>query len=201
MIYIPKFVFVKIIGLELIVLKLYQVRIPMLKNDDWYSSFFRFLAPAAITHVSNPMKILNPITTIKSLRNLTQTSFITDLNDYFDWPKTYDGITKATKSYHLISKSPIPPSTSKSEIQINWFFLFLNRYFYLEHSPCLSTPCLHNSTCVILSDNVFRCLCSPSFIGIYCEIGKYLIIISLIFHLTFLIHAEILNIAYFRKFS
>jgi hypothetical protein len=133
------------------------------------------------------------------MRNLTQTPFTTDLNDYFDLSKKNTELAKPTKSYHLISKSPIPPKNSKSKSIDS--FSPTSFLFNLDHSPCLSTPCLHNSTCVILAADAFRCLCSPSFIGIYCEIGNYVIFASLISNLTFLIPAEILNIAHFRKFS
>jgi hypothetical protein len=92
--------------------------------------FSLVVASTTITHVSNPTKKLNPITTIKSLRNLTQTPFIADLNDYFDWPKKNNEIMKATKSYHLISKSPIPPKNSKSK-SINSLFFFFNPYFFV----------------------------------------------------------------------
>jgi hypothetical protein len=45
----------------------------------------------------------------------------------------------------------------------------------IEHTSCLNAPCLHNSTCVNLPERTFKCICSPSFIGIYCEIGKKMI--------------------------
>ena len=157
------------------------------------------LAPATVTHVSNPAKKWTPFTTIKSLRNLTQTPFTTDLSDYFNWTKKNIGLPKPTKSYHLISKLPIPFKNSKFKSIDSIFSISL--LFDLDYSPCASNPCLHNSTCVILSTNGFQCLCSPSFIGIYCEIGNYVIFTPLIFNLTFLIPAEILNIAHFRKFS
>lgn len=43
---------------------------------------------------------------------------------------------------------------------------------FVEYTPCLSAPCLHNSTCVVQSEHHFQCICAPSFIGIFCEIGK-----------------------------
>jgi hypothetical protein len=117
------------------------------------------LAPATVNHL--------PIST----KNLTQTPFTTDLSAYFDWlNKTY-GISKAPNSTQLITKSPISHKNSKDKIKKS--IQFLNLFFFIkEYSPCLSAPCLHNSTCVIQSEHSFQCLCSPSFIGIYCEIGK-----------------------------
>jgi len=99
---------VKIIGLELIVLKFYQVKIQILFNLK--NHFFLFLlAPATVNHL--------PIST----KNLTQTPFTTDLSAYFDWlNKTY-GISKAPNSTQLITKSPISHKNSKDKIQKNQF--------------------------------------------------------------------------------
>ena len=57
------------------------------------------------------------------MKNLTQTPFTTDLSDYFDWLKKNNEIIKATKSYHLVSKAPIPHKNSNDELKIIGFFL------------------------------------------------------------------------------
>ncbi|CAF4008494.1 unnamed protein product [Adineta steineri] len=87
---------------------------------------------------------------IKPIKNLENTPLTTDLADYFDLMNVSSGIRRAINSSQLMTT----PSIS-----------YKNKY-----SPCLSTPCLHNSTCVVQSDYRFHCICPSSFIGIYCEI-------------------------------
>ncbi|CAF4724968.1 unnamed protein product, partial [Rotaria sp. Silwood1] len=123
--------------------------------------------PAIITPLADSHKDLDtvtsvssvPITAIKSIKNLTLTPLTIDLRDYLDWLKENYAINRLTNSYPSITTSSISHK---------------NKY-----SPCLSAPCHHNSTCILQSEHSFQCLCSPSFIGIYCEI-------------------EILNIAHFQ---
>ena len=62
---------------------------------------------------------LNSLPTVKLIWNLTHTPFTTDLSDYFDQLKKTDEITKPTKSYHLISKTPISNRNSLSYRRIS----------------------------------------------------------------------------------
>ncbi|CAF0727708.1 unnamed protein product [Adineta ricciae] len=104
------------------------------------------------TKKSDPVKTTLSMQTpsIKSVKDLSHTPVITDLSDYSERLHVNYGIHRNTNS--------IRPTTTPS--------LFLKS----KYSPCLSAPCLHNSTCVIQSEHEFRCICSPAFIGIYCEI-------------------------------
>jgi len=126
-----------------------------------------------ITHVPISTKKIHPITTIKSIRNLTHTPFTPDLSDYFDSLDEKYGINTGTNSYQSITKAPGSNKNSKGiKFKKKSIHLF-ESVFTKGYSPCLSAPCLHNSTCVIQSEHSFQCLCSSSFIGIYCEIGKF----------------------------
>ncbi|CAF5171277.1 unnamed protein product [Rotaria magnacalcarata] len=98
-------------------------------------------------------------TVIKSMKNLTLTPLTDDLREYVEWLEDHYTTNRSIDSHQSLA----PPS-------------LLDRNNY---SPCLSAPCHHNSTCVIRSEHSFQCVCSSSFIGIYCEI-------------------EILNIAHFQ---
>ncbi|CAF4495240.1 unnamed protein product [Rotaria socialis] len=98
-------------------------------------------------------------TAIKSMKNLTLTPLTDDLREYVEWLEDHYTPNRSIDSHQSLA----PPS-------------LLDRNNY---SPCLSAPCHHNSTCVIRSEHSFQCICSSSFIGIYCEI-------------------EILNIAHFQ---
>ena len=120
-----------------------------------------------MTHTQLPIstKKLNPVTTEKSLKNLTDTPLTTDLSDYFDWLSQNYGISKALNPHQSETTPSLPRKNT-----IHSFFISL--FFSIDHSPCLSAPCLHNSTCVIQSEHSFQCICASAFIGIYCEIGK-----------------------------
>lgn len=101
------------------------------------------------------------------MKNLTFTPLTTDLSDYFKWLDVNYGIRRATNSSQTITA---PPKKCKDKLKNHsWIFVFL----IIDNSPCLSTPCLHNSTCVVESEHSFQCICSSAFIGVYCEIGKF----------------------------
>jgi hypothetical protein len=78
-----------------------------------------------MTHLPVSTQTFNPMTTIKSIKNLTHTPFTTDLSDYFDWLSINYGITKATNSYQSITKGSISHKNSKHYININSLFLNL----------------------------------------------------------------------------
>ncbi|CAF3647199.1 unnamed protein product [Rotaria sordida] len=126
--------------------------------------------PATITQLADSTRTFDtvtripsvPITAIKPMKNLTLTPLTDDLRDYLDWLNEYYAINRLTNSYQSITTSAT--------------------FHKNNYSPCSSAPCHHNSTCVIQSEHSFQCLCSPSFIGVYCEI-------------------EILNIAHFRNYD
>ena len=40
---------------------------------------------------------------------------------------------------------------------------------YKYTSPCLSQPCLHKSSCHMVSSTTFRCVCSSDYKGEFCE--------------------------------
>ena len=124
--------------------------------------------------MSDPVKTTLSVQTssIKSINDLSHTSVITDLNDYSKWLHVNYGIYRNTNSTRPTSTPSLFVKTSKTELAYISRFFFQS-FSFVEYSPCLSAPCLHNSTCVIQSDHQFRCICSPAFIGIYCEIGKY----------------------------
>ncbi|UJR33508.1 hypothetical protein I4U23_020953 [Adineta vaga] len=88
---------------------------------------------------------------IKPTKDLSQTPLATDLSAYFRWLNETYGIRQ--------NNANTSQSTTVSSISQK-----------TKYSPCLSTPCLHNSTCVIQSEDSFQCICSSAFIGIYCEI-------------------------------
>ena len=47
-------------------------------------------------------------------------------------------------------------------------------YFVSLQSPCSSSPCQHEATCVTnYRDGSFGCRCAEGFIGEYCEKGEY----------------------------
>jgi len=111
------------------------------------------------------------IPTRKSTKDLTQIPLTTDLGGYFDGLNVNYGIRRTANSSQLITTPSISNKKSKDK---NEFFVFFESFFCIDYSPCLSTPCLHNSTCVVQSEHRFQCICSPAFIGIYCEVGKLL---------------------------
>jgi hypothetical protein len=139
------------------------------------------------------------MTTEKSLRNLTNTPLTTDLSDYFDWLSKNYGISRADNIYQSTTTASISHKNSNEKIKIH--SSIFQSFVSVDYSPCLSAPCIHNSTCVIQSEHRFQCICAPAFIGIYCEIGKFSLLFYKIVNQTFLIYPEILNIAHFRKFS
>ncbi|CAF3855912.1 unnamed protein product [Rotaria sordida] len=96
-------------------------------------------------------KFIHTTKSIKKIKNITNISLKNDLRDYLNWLNTNYGITKTTKLFQLSTTTPISA----------------HKYKY---TPCLSTPCLHNSTCIVKSEYTFQCRCLPSFIGTYCEI-------------------------------
>jgi len=108
------------------------------------------------------------IPTRKSTKDLTQIPLTTDLGGYFDGLNVNYGIRRTANSSQSISNKK-----SKDKLKMNSLFFF-ESFFSIDYSPCLSTPCLHNSTCVVQSEHRFQCICSPAFIGIYCEVGKLL---------------------------
>ncbi|CAF1043162.1 unnamed protein product [Rotaria sordida] len=98
-------------------------------------------------------KFIHTTKSIKKIKNITNISLKNDLRDYLNWLNTNYGITKTTKLFQLPTTTPISA----------------HKYKY---TPCLSTPCLHNSTCIVKSEYTFQCRCLPSFIGTYCEIEQ-----------------------------
>ncbi|CAF1431582.1 unnamed protein product [Rotaria sp. Silwood1] len=106
-----------------------------------------------ITTLTSAKFIQTTIKPMKIIKNNTNISLKNDLRNYLDWLNTNYGITKTTKIFQQSLTTP----------------LISHKYKY---TPCLSAPCLHNSTCIVKSQYGFQCICLPSFIGTYCEIEQ-----------------------------
>jgi len=93
-------------------------------------------------------------------------------DDYLSWLNANYGMIKAPPRFILPTTTIIQPEYSEI-IRVDHDFQFT--FQYLEFTSCSSSPCLHNSTCIARSEQTFQCVCSPAFIGLYCEIGNPLI--------------------------
>ncbi|CAF1070416.1 unnamed protein product [Adineta steineri] len=78
---------------------------------------------------------------------------LTDMHNYLNWLNTKYIIKENISIYEQPVTTPLSAHS-------------------FRYTPCISTPCLHNSTCVALSEHKYQCICPPSFIGIYCEIEQ-----------------------------
>ncbi|CAF0990390.1 unnamed protein product [Didymodactylos carnosus] len=85
-----------------------------------------------------------------------------DVKEYLDWLNEQYG--------DQLSAQILFPKTSII-VEHQYTTTAFNPY---KHTPCLSAPCLHNSTCVILSQQNFHCVCQNGYIGVYCEIQQNL---------------------------
>ncbi|UJR13724.1 hypothetical protein I4U23_000735 [Adineta vaga] len=99
-------------------------------------------------------KLIRTTKSMKIIKNLTDVSSQNNIHNYLDFLNTRNTIKKNIS----LAVSPVTAST-----------IYPN---YKYKSPCTSKPCLHNSTCVAQSEHNFQCICSPSFIGVYCEIEQ-----------------------------
>ena len=152
------------------------------------------------------IETIQPIVTTQSSRNLTYTTFKADVYDYLSWLNGNTDVNQATNTNPVITTESTPSLQRKTGYRSTMrestdACLFLSLSLCLAYSACLSVPCLHNSTCVVKSKHSFQCICSPSFIGVYCEIGRWSHTFPSpqIYEQISLVHAEILHIAHFRK--
>lgn len=150
------------------------------------------------------IQTIQPIVTTQSSRNLTYTTFKADVYDYLSWLNGNTDSNQAMNTNPVITTESTPSLQRKTRYRSTMRENTEARLFLslcLAYSACLSVPCLHNSTCVVKSKHSFQCICSPSFIGVYCEIGRWsqTFLSPQTSEQVSLLHAEILHIAHFRK--
>ncbi|CAF0952593.1 unnamed protein product [Adineta ricciae] len=99
------------------------------------------------------IRYIRPTKPTRIIKNLTNVVLQNDIHNYLDWLN----MKYTDRKNGTLAELPITISTGH------------HKY---KHSPCSSKPCLHNSTCVSRSEESFQCICSVSFIGVYCEIEQ-----------------------------
>jgi hypothetical protein len=55
------------------------------------------------------------------------------------------------------------------QLESSSFSFVFNMIFILEHNPCESSPCQHQSVCITKSNQNIQCICRPHYTGKFCE--------------------------------
>ena len=164
-------------------------------------SITRYYDPSISLTSAKRIRTTTTRTTTRIVKGTTSTTVKADLTEYLNWLNTKYGVNRTMLMSHQVTKSAALDPHSTNEV-LSIQSLRPSIPALLDYTPCLSAPCLHNSTCVIQSEHAFRCICPTAFVGLYCEIGKCLTLISSSIHShVTLIAPEILESNFFRKSS
>ena len=116
------------------------------------------------------IRYFRPTKPTRIIKNLTNVALQNDIHNYLDWLN----MKYTDRKNGSLAELPVKVSTGHHKYSTkNILSKFNISRIFLEHSPCSSKPCLHNSTCLSRSEESFQCICPVSFIGVYCEIGMW----------------------------